>query len=335
MNTVYAKDTGSTGFRNLFNRLQSNHVYLDRRRTGDPEARSTAGLVVLGAATFIGVSTEVLPVGLLHEISTDLSISEAAAGLTVTGYALVVALSATPLTVATAHWPRRRLLLTVLAAYAAVNVLAGLAPNFAVLLIARALGGLCHGVFWSMNTGYAARLVREDQVGRATGAVFTGSALAVAVGLPLATATGQAFGWRITTLGAAALTVVIALAARLFLPALDALPTPRTEQRVTGPVRAALNRPGVRAVAVITGLIVLGLYVFFSYISVYLSDLGLTGPTIAEPCWLTVWAGLSARWYWAAPTTGGPAPVSWRSSPSCSRPWASWRRFPCSRRGSG
>ena len=240
-----------------------------------------AGLTVLGAATFIGVSTEVLPVGLLPQISADLSVSEAVAGLTVTGYALVVALSATPLTVLTARWNRRRLLLTVLSVYAVANALAAVAPTFAVLLVARAVGGLCHGVFWSMNTGYAVRLVPEDQVGRATGAVFTGSALAVAVGLPLATAAGQAFGWRITTMGAAVITVAIALSARILLPPLKGLATPATRHRITGPVRAALARPGVRAVAAITGLIVLGLYVFFSYISVYLGDLGLPGPAVS------------------------------------------------------
>ena len=250
-------------------------------RPAGPARHGTAGLTVLGAATFIGVSTEILPVGLLPQISADLSVSESVAGLTVTGYALVVALSATPLTVLTARWPRRRLLLTVLIVYAFANALAAVAPTFAVLLVARAVGGLCHGVFWSMNTGYAVRLVSRDRVGRATGAVFTGSALAVAVGLPLATATGEAFGWRITTLGAAAITVAIAVSARVVLPPLEGLPTAAGHHRITAPVRAALARPGVRAVATITGLIVLGLYVFFSYISVCLGNLGLRGPEIS------------------------------------------------------
>lgn len=153
-------------------------------------ARTRWGLGVLAAATFLGVSTELLPIGLLPQISADLSTSEAVAGAAVSGYAIVVALTATPLTAATARWPRRRLLVVVLAVYAVSHVVSALAPSFAVLMAARALGGLCHGVFWSMIAGYAARLVPAEHVGRATSAVFTGNALAVAVGLPLGTAVG-------------------------------------------------------------------------------------------------------------------------------------------------
>jgi predicted MFS family arabinose efflux permease len=244
---------------------------------------SAWGLGVLAAATFIGVSTELLPIGLLPAISADLSTSEAATGMAVTGYALVVALSATPLTAATTHWPRRRLLLTVLIVFAASSAVAAVAPSFAVLLAARVLGGLCHGVFWSMVAGYAARLVAPEHVGRATSAVFTGNALAVAVGLPLATAAGEALGWRVTFLGAAAITATVAVLARFLLAPMPASPAPpvATDERPAGSLRAALAQPGVRAVAAITALLVLGHYIFFSYISIYLRDVGASSTAIS------------------------------------------------------
>lgn len=238
---------------------------------------SSLGLVVLAAATFVGVSTELLPIGLLPQMSSDLATSEAAAGMAVTGYALVVALSATVLTAATARWPRRRLLLVVLVVYAASTAAAAGAPDVAVLLAARMVGGLSHGVFWSMIAGYAVRLVPPEQVGRATSAVFTGNALAVAVGLPLATATGESFGWRTAFLGATALTVVVAVCARYLLPPLPALARPAVAagERRAGSVRDALAQPGVRKVSVVTALVVLGHYTFFSYISVYLGAVGV------------------------------------------------------------
>lgn len=242
---------------------------------------------MLGAATFVGVSTELLPIGLLPAISTDLATSEGAAGLAVTGYALVVALAATPLTAATSGWPRRRVLLAVLFLYAASTAVAAAAPTLPVLLAARMLGGLCHGVFWSMIAGYAARLVPADRVGRATSAVFTGNALAVAVGLPVSTAAGQAFGWRAAFVGAAVATGVVALAAWLVLPPVAADRPAETAAGVTGaggpsgPVRSALARPGVRAVALFTGLVVLGLYTFFSYITVYLREVGASDGVVS------------------------------------------------------
>lgn len=237
---------------------------------------------MLGAATFTGVTTELLPIGLLPAMSADLSASEAALGTAVTGYALVVALSATSLTAVTARWSRRRLLVTVLLAYAASNAVVAAAPSLTVLLAARAFGGLCHGIFWSMVAGYAARLVPRDQVGRATSAVFTGNALAVAVGLPLSTAAGTAFGWRVTFLGVAVLAAAIALLAQTWLPPLPALAAPDGPAGgpAPHPLRAAISHPGVRAVTVATALLVLGLYTFFSYITIYLRDAGAADAAI-------------------------------------------------------
>ena len=213
--------------------------------TGAPPttSRPRRGLAVLAAATFVGVTTELVPVGLLPAISRDLGASEAAVGSTVSGYALVVALTAAPLTAATARWPRRRLLVVLLALYAASSVVSALAPNLGVLLTGRALGGLCHGAFWSMVTGYAARLVPPEQVARGTAAVFTGSAFAVAAGLPLATVLGNTAGWRVTFAAACLVTVVVAVLARVWLPALPALPRPASEG--AGPASSFARRwPG-------------------------------------------------------------------------------------------
>lgn len=251
---------------------------------GPGPGRSSAGLGVLAAATFAGVSIELLPIGLLPQISSDLGTSEAVAGLTVTGYALVVALSATALTAATARWPRRALLLTVLLAYAASTAAAAAAPGVAVLLAARMVSGLCHGVFWSMIAGYAARLVPPEQVGRATSAVFTGNALAVAVGLPLATASGGRVGWRLTFLGAAALTLVVAACARSLLPPLAgaARPTAADGERPVGSVRGAFAQRGVRTICLVTALVILGHYTFFTYISTYLQTVGVPSDGLSE-----------------------------------------------------
>ena len=258
-------------------------------------ARPRRGLFVLAAATFIGVTTELVPVGLLPAISRDLGASEAAVGTTVSGYALVVALTAAPLTAATARWPRRRLLLAVLGLYAASSAVSALAPSLLVLLVGRTLGGLCHGVFWSMVTGYAARLVRPELVGRGTAAVFTGSALAVAAGLPLSTVVGNALGWRATFVGTCAATVLVAVLTRAWLAPLPALPRPASDGAgAVSLLRSALARRGVRAVVVMTAVVVLGHYVYFSYVTVYLADLGASRGTTSTALLAYGVAGVAA-----------------------------------------
>jgi MFS family permease len=79
--------------------------------------RPVPALAALTAATFLYVTTEMLPVGLLAPIGADLGVSEARVGLLVTAYALVVVVASIPLTYLTRAVPRRVLLGTLLAGY--------------------------------------------------------------------------------------------------------------------------------------------------------------------------------------------------------------------------
>ena len=48
------------------------------------------GIVALGLATFVAITTELVPVGLLPLLSADLDVTESVAGLLVTAYAVMV-----------------------------------------------------------------------------------------------------------------------------------------------------------------------------------------------------------------------------------------------------
>ncbi|EUA86147.1 sugar (and other) transporter family protein, partial [Mycobacterium ulcerans str. Harvey] len=62
-------------------------------------------------------------------------------------YAVLVALLAVPLTVVTARFPRKPLLLTTLLGYAVSNTLVAIAPTFAMVAAGRAVGGVTHALF--------------------------------------------------------------------------------------------------------------------------------------------------------------------------------------------
>ena len=57
-----------------------------------------------------------------------------------------------------------------------------LAPSYGVVLVARLVGALAHGVFWSVIAQVAANLVSRDRMGRATAAVFAGNSVALVAG---------------------------------------------------------------------------------------------------------------------------------------------------------
>lgn len=75
--------------------------------------------------------------GMLPDVSADLSVSIPQAGLLVTGYAMGVVIGAPILAVASAHMPRRPTLIALAALFTFGNLLCSLAPNYPLLMVAR------------------------------------------------------------------------------------------------------------------------------------------------------------------------------------------------------
>ncbi|EUA85993.1 sugar (and other) transporter family protein [Mycobacterium ulcerans str. Harvey] len=152
--------------------------------TAPPELgirHATPGLLALTIATCLAITTEILPVGLLPAIGHTFGVRDAVTGLLVSLYAVLVALLAVPLTVVTARFPRKPLLLTTLLGYAVSNTLVAIAPTFAMVAAGRAVGGVTHALFFSLCIGYAPlcigyapRLVGLADVGRALALVGGG-----------------------------------------------------------------------------------------------------------------------------------------------------------------
>ena len=75
-------------------------------------------------------------------------------------------------------------------------MLIALAPNFPVLMAARALLGVVIGGFWALATATVMRLVPEHSVPKALGIIYTGNAIATAFAAPIGSYFGGIIGWR-------------------------------------------------------------------------------------------------------------------------------------------
>ena len=102
-----------------------------------PQIQSWLPIIGLAFATFVFNTSEFLPVGLLPEIAESLDESVSFTGLIITGYAWVVAVMSLPLTLATASFERRKLLLFLIAFFAASHIVVLWATTFEYLLVAR------------------------------------------------------------------------------------------------------------------------------------------------------------------------------------------------------
>ncbi|WP_420138188.1 MFS transporter [Sphingomonas sp.] len=185
-------------------------------------AKFNPGLLALAAGAFgIGV-TEFAPMGLLPVMAKDLDVSIPAAGLLISAYALGVMIGAPVMTLATARWPRRRLLILLAGVFTLGNLLAAVSHSYGLLLAARVLTSFNHGAFFGIGALVAASLVPQQRQASAVAAMFMGLTIANVVGVPLATWAGEHLGWRTSFWGIALLGVLIMTSLRLTLPVLPA-----------------------------------------------------------------------------------------------------------------
>ncbi|MFJ9821459.1 MFS transporter [Streptomyces sp. NPDC101151] len=175
-------------------------------------------LAALGLGAFVIGTAELVIVGVLDLIADDLEVSVGAAGLLVTAYALGISVGGPVVTALTIKMGRRRVLWLALAAFIAVNMVALTAVEFGVLLAARALTGVLHGLFLGAAASVATGLVPAERRGHAISLVFGGIAVSTVLGVPLGTWLGQTFGWRATFVGVVVLCALALVATLLCVP---------------------------------------------------------------------------------------------------------------------
>ncbi|MGK5641001.1 MFS transporter [Streptomyces sp. URMC 126] len=230
-------------------------------------------LAVLAVALgiFSLMTSELLPVGLLTPVGSDLEVSAGTAGLMVTVPGLVAAVSAPLVTVATGRFDRRLVLVLLVGLVGAANLASAFATDFALVLAARFLIGISVGGFWSIAGGIALRLVPEHQVPRATALIFGGVETASVLGVPTGTFLGDLAGWR-TAFAAVGLLGLLALVCMVRL--LPDLPPERT-LRLGDLPRAFTTDSGVRVGIALTFLIVTGHFIAYTFVRPLLHERGV------------------------------------------------------------
>lgn len=174
----------------------------------------------LTAGTFILVTSELLPVGLLDPIGQELGVSRGHAGWMVTVPGIVAAICA-PIASFLAKGVDRRTLLAVLSLLIALaDGIVAFSPNFSAALAGRILLGIGVAGFWTFAGAVARRLVTEQSGDRAVTIVLMGISVGTVVGVPTGTMLGDAIGWRNAFFLVAGLAGSVGIAQRLLLPAL-------------------------------------------------------------------------------------------------------------------
>ena len=245
-----------------------------------PAAFPWTGLLALATAAFTDVTTDLLPAGLLPQMSGSLHVPQARAGLLVGAFAVASALAAIPVTAALRGLPRRPVLQCVLAGFALLDAITAVSPWYPLTFAARLLAGVMGGALWSMLAGYAARMVPAAQRGRAIAVVLAGITVALCAGIPAGAALAGVLGWRAVFGLLAALALLLVPWVRGRVPARPGEPQarrrsrPGQQRRRSRPgqqrrpaLRQVATGPGVPAVLAVTLLLLTGHQAMYTYVA--------------------------------------------------------------------
>lgn len=142
------------------------------------------------------IASEFMQVSLLTPIAADLRATEGQAGQAISISGLFAVVTSLLIANIASRFDRRAVLIALTLVMLASLALIAAAPNFPVLMAARALLGVTVGGFWALATATVMRLVPEDSVPKALGVLYTGNAVATAFAAPLGSYLGNIIGWR-------------------------------------------------------------------------------------------------------------------------------------------
>lgn len=235
-----------------------------------PENSLWMAVMCIGLATFAVVTTEMLPVGLLTTMAESLNTTIGKAGMAISLPALLAALFAPFVVIASGGTDRRIILRWLLLLLVIANIASALAPGIISLLAARILVGFCMGGIWAIAGGLSSRLVAAQSVGLATAIVFGGVAAASVLGVPLGAFIGDYAGWRWAYGGMALFSILVLTLHWIFIPALPVTHSVSSRQFVQ-----LLQNSRVRAGLVLTLLLVAGHFMAFTFVRPLLLDVAL------------------------------------------------------------
>lgn len=245
-----------------------------------PHRRATAWGAVLSMSLSVAmlIAAEFMPVSLLTPMAQGLGATEGATGQAISISGLFALAASLLITTVAGGFNRKWVLFGLTALMLLSLVMVAMAANFAVLMIARALLGICIGGFWALAAAVMMRLVPAEDLPRALSVMYGGQAIAAAFAAPLGSYLGEILGWREVFW---ALTPVVALNLVWHIAALPSLPA-RGGQSI-GTLIAVLRRPYFRRGLIAAMLTWGSAYTMFTYLRPFLEQ--VTG---ADPVLLSV-----------------------------------------------
>ncbi|ELA8123297.1 MFS transporter [Vibrio parahaemolyticus] len=142
-------------------------------------------IFALSLAVFGVITTELGIIGLLPQVMKDLNIDVQEAGLLVSIYAVIVAISGPFITLLMSGWNRKYVLVGILSLFVLSNLVYAMTQDYSTMMIFRVLPALVHAVFFSVALVVVTSMVPVEEQSNAAAKVFGGVAVGLVFGIPI------------------------------------------------------------------------------------------------------------------------------------------------------
>lgn len=142
-------------------------------------------ILILTLGVFSIINTEMGVVGILPLISENYSVPVATAGLLVSMFALVVAVSGPTMPLLFSGINKKKAMILVLGVFTVCNLISAFATNFTVVLITRVIPAFFQPVYVSMAFSVAGSSVPETESPKAVSKVMMGVSAGMVLGVPI------------------------------------------------------------------------------------------------------------------------------------------------------
>ena len=222
-------------------------------------------ILILTIGVFSILNTEMGVIGLLPSIAEHFGISIAQAGLTVSVFAIAIAVSGPITPLLLSGMDRKKVMLVVLGLFIVGNVLSIFIANFTWLLVVRVVLGLVHPIYCSMAFTAAAASVSREEAPRAVSKVFIGVSAGMVAGVPIASFIDHLISYEAAMAFFALVSALVFAATWIAFPAM-----PVREKQSYGTQLSVLKLPLIWISICAVVLLNASIFGVYSYISDYL-----------------------------------------------------------------
>lgn len=212
-------------------------------------------------------TSEFVIVGLLTDVSSGLNIAISTAGAIVSIFAISFAIGTPILTAMLSRFSKYPLILALITAFIAGNILTAISDMYALLVVSRVITAVVTGVLIALAMAVASETVPAEKRGAAISIIFTGFTIASVIGVPLGTSIGHWGGWHLAFWFTALLGTVSLVASSVTIPK-GLKGTPRSLQKQIG----LLSSPRIVLAFFIPALSIAATYTVYTYLTPLLQE---------------------------------------------------------------